>query len=81
MELCNSVISRLLMNSQHGFRQGKSTHTAIMELMKVLFNNLNEYVISSCLFLNYSNTFDTVNHELRTMYTFFAAQYAIHCKR
>ena len=63
MELCNSVISRLFMNSQHGFRQGKSTHTAIME-MKVLFNNLNEDVISSWLFLNYSKAFDTVNHEL-----------------
>ena len=50
--------NRYFSNNQHGFQSGKSTHTAIMELTRVLFENLNDGKFSSCLYL------DTVRHSI-----------------
>ena len=36
--------------SQHGFRKGKGTDTAVMELVRELFMNINNNDISSVLF-------------------------------
>ena len=50
--------------NQHGFRKGKGTDTAVMELVRELFNNINDNDVSSVLFLDYSKAFNTVNHEI-----------------
>ena len=50
--------------NQHGFRKGKGTDTAVMELVRELFENINKDMISSVLFLDYSRAFNTVNHEI-----------------
>ena len=50
--------------NQHGFRKGKGTDTAVMELVRELFVNINENKVSSILFLDYSQAFNTVDHQI-----------------
>ena len=50
--------------NQNGFRKGKGTDAAVMELVRELFSNINENKVSSILFLDYSRAFNTVDHEI-----------------
>ena len=52
----------LLQMNQHGFRKHKSTSTAIIELTKVIFDNYNKDLHSSCLFVDYKKAFETLDH-------------------
>ena len=54
----------LLCKNQHGFRKGRGTDTAVMELVRELFANIDLEKISSILFLDYSWAFNTVNHNV-----------------
>ena len=54
----------LFCRNQHGFRKGKGTDTAVMELVRELFSNINKNDTSSVLFLDYSKAFNTVNHQI-----------------
>ena len=56
--------NKLLCNNQHGFRSGKGTDTAVMELLRKLFDNVDKEYISDCLFLDYSKAFTTVSHDI-----------------
>ena len=56
--------NRLFCNNQHGFRKGKGTDTAVMELVRELFSNIRDGNASSVLFLDYSRAFNTVNHKI-----------------
>ena len=53
-----------LHKNQHGFRANRSTSTAIFDVMQNLFQNwnLNRYV--SCVFIDYSRAFDTIDHNI-----------------
>ena len=51
-------------NNQHGFRKGRGTDTAVMELVRELFAQINNNAVSSILFLDYSRAFNTVDHEI-----------------
>ena len=56
--------SRLICNNQHGFRKGRGTDTAVMDLVRELFDNINNNEVSSTLFLDFSRAFNSVNHQI-----------------
>ena len=56
--------NRLFTNSQHGLHKGKATNTAVMELNRKLFDVINMGKKSSCLFLDFSRAFNTVDHNI-----------------
>ena len=54
----------LLDGRQHGFRKDHSTCTAIFELTQYLYNNLDDRKFTSCVFIDYSKAFDTIDHNI-----------------
>ena len=56
--------NNFLCKNQHGFRKGKGTDTAVMELARKLFTEINANNTSSVLFLDYSRAFNTVDHSI-----------------
>ena len=54
----------LLFHNQHGFRMGKSTTSAITEFVQFLYENYDRRLDSSCVYVDYSRAFDTINHEI-----------------
>lgn len=48
---------------QYGFVKGKSTTNCIMALFNDIYKNLNNNLLTGCLFLDYAKAFDTVNHQ------------------
>src|SRR5436190_22384750 len=57
-------INNLLTKSQHGFRKGKSTTTAIVDLVEYILDNLEEGNIITSIFVDLSKAFDCLSHEL-----------------
>ena len=55
-------IHNLLSDKQYGFRKGLSTTFAIFDVLKELYNNLNESEYSGCVFIDFSKAFDTIDH-------------------
>ena len=56
--------NRLLDERQHGFRKGHSTITAILELVQCLYEWVDIGDTVHCVFVDYSQAFDTLNHEM-----------------
>ena len=56
--------NKYMCTNQHGFRKGRGTDTAVMELCRKLFRDINDNNISSVLFLDYSKAFNTVDHSI-----------------
>ena len=54
----------LLDKRQHGFRKDHSTCSAIFELCQYLYNNLDKRKSISCVFIDYSKAFDTIDHNI-----------------
>ena len=54
----------ILNENQHGFRAKKSTGTAVFDVIKDLFQVWNEKGYSSCIFIDYSKAFDTIDHNI-----------------
>ena len=54
----------ILNKSQHGFRNNKSTGTAIFDVLQEVFQNWNNKNYSSCIFIDYSKAFDTIDHTI-----------------
>ena len=50
--------------SQHGFRTGKSTSTAILDLTRLLTDNYNRGNHTSCVFVDYKKAFETLDHDI-----------------
>ena len=50
--------------NQHGFRAGKSTSTAILELTRLLTMNYNSSKHTSCVFVDYKKAFETLDHDV-----------------
>ena len=55
---------KILYDYQFGFRKGYSTEQAILELSDGLKTAIDNREITCGLFLDFSNAFDTVNHEI-----------------
>lgn len=63
-QLLQYLLQHNLLNSQqHGFCKGRSTTTAIIQLVEHIIDQLEEGCISTCLFLDFSKAFDCLNHE------------------
>ena len=46
------------------FVQGKSTSTAILDLMRLLTDNYNSEKHTSCVFVDYKKAFETLDHDV-----------------
>ena len=57
-------INKILNKNQHGFRANRSTSTAIFDVMQNLFQNWNLDNYISCVFIDYSRAFDTIDHKI-----------------
>lgn len=61
--LCNFLKKYdILSDHQYGFREGRSTEDAILELTSSIYNNLDKKIPTICIFLDLSKAFDTVCH-------------------
>ena len=54
----------LLDPRQHGFRRDHSTCSAIFELTQYLYNSMDSKLFVSCVFIDYSKAFDTIDHDI-----------------
>ena len=54
----------ILHKNQHGFRANRSTSTAIFDVMQNLFQHWNDNKYISCVFIDYSIAFDTLDHKI-----------------
>ena len=54
----------LLDNRQHGFRKNHSTCSAIFEFVQFLYDRLDNRQYISCVFIDYSKAFDTIDHSI-----------------
>ena len=50
--------------NQHGFRSGKSTSTAILDLTRLLTTNYNNGKHTSCVFVDYKKAFEMLDHDV-----------------
>lgn len=55
--------NKLLTNKQHGFLKGRSTATALTQLIEYVIDQLEEGRTAACLFLDFSKAFDCLNHD------------------
>ena len=55
---------KILHKNQHGFRNNMSTSTAIFDVLLKLFENWKEKKYSSCIFIDYSKAFNTIDHNI-----------------
>ena len=60
----STYFEEILHKNQHGFRNSKSTGTAIFDVLQDLFQNWNNKCYSSCIFIDYSKAFDTIDHDI-----------------
>ena len=56
--------NEMFCGSQFGFRERKSTTSAISKLLEQLYENFNESRITQGIFLDFSKAFDTINHDI-----------------
>lgn len=54
----------ILSTSQHGFRKGKSTTTAIFNFLNKIYESVDNKQYTIGIFYDLSKAFDTINHEL-----------------
>ena len=54
----------LLDNRQHGFRKNHSTCTATLDFIQFLYDSLDNRKYVSCVFIDYSKAFDTIDHNI-----------------
>ena len=57
-------VNNILSENQYGFRKGLSTSFAIFKVLKTLYNNWNNKNYSGCIFIDFSQTFNTIDHEI-----------------
>ena len=57
-------VNKILAENQYGFRNGRSTSTAIFDVLKNLYGNWNENNFSGCVFVDFSRAFDTIDHNI-----------------
>ena len=54
----------ILSPSQHGFRQGHSTVTALLEITDRLYHNIDIGELNGVIFLDLRKAFDTIDHQI-----------------
>ena len=56
--------NNIFCNSQYGFREKRSTTSAISKLMEQLYSNFDVSKITQGIFVDFSKAFDTIDHEI-----------------
>lgn len=56
--------NKLLAESQHGFRKGLSTETALLKVSEHIYSNIDKKRVSLLMLLDLSKAFDSVSHEI-----------------
>jgi hypothetical protein len=54
----------MFIESQHSFHKGKSTSTALVNFLEDVYKTLDNKEVCVGLFLDLSDTFDMVNHNI-----------------
>lgn len=54
----------IITDKQHGFQKGKSTNSAIINLIKNVYSSMDKKEISLGIFLDLSKAFDLVDHDI-----------------
>ena len=55
---------KIISENQHGFRKGRNTTTAILQLINNLLNGFHNKKYTVCIFLDLRKAFDCVNHSI-----------------
>ena len=55
---------KIISENQHGFRKGRNTTTAILQLINNLLNGFHNKKYTVCIFLDLRKAFDCVNHSV-----------------
>ena len=56
--------NNILYSNQHGFRSQHSTTSAVFSALKHVYENWNENRISTCIFIDFSRAFDSIDHNI-----------------
>ena len=56
--------SKIISENQNGFRKGRNTTPAILQLVNNLLNGFHYKKYTVCIFLDFRNAFDCVNHSI-----------------
>ena len=56
--------NKILADNQHGFMRNSSTSTAVFDVLKELYGNWNVNKFSGCLFIDFSHTFNSIEHTI-----------------
>ena len=56
--------NNILFKNQHGLRSNRSTSSAIFSFLKDLYENGNMHLTSTCIFIDFSRTFDSIDHDI-----------------
>ena len=56
--------NNILYNNQHGFRSEHSTTSAVFSALKDIYENWNLNLISTCIFIDFSRAFDSIDHDI-----------------
>ena len=51
----------LLYNNQYGFRRGRTTSQAILDVFKHMYEEWNNRLYIGCIFVEFSKAFETIN--------------------
>lgn len=63
-QICNFLEKHsIISNSQHGFRRGRSTATALTQFTDYINNNLNDRKQLVAVFIDFKKAFDTLDHD------------------
>ena len=54
----------ILSDNQHGFRAGRSTTTAMFNMLKSLYENWSMKENSMCIYIDFSHAFDSLDHDI-----------------
>ena len=54
----------IIFDHQFGFQAGRSTELAILDIHSKIVDSFENKDIACCIFLDFANAFDTVNHKI-----------------
>jgi len=57
-------INNIIINNQYGFRSDHSACMAILDMYNHITESIDDHRVSAGIFIDLSNAFDTLNHEL-----------------
>ena len=56
--------NNLMYDNQHGFQPKKCTTSTVFSTLRKLYENWNMGLLSTCVFINFSCAFDSIDHDI-----------------